>query len=539
MPSGSLSGPVARPRAAGPPPPDEKNQMHSPEREHGSRDTVPRFDSGSKRLLAVLAGCQFIAVTSLLVVLPLLDQIGASLHESGSGLGWVVIAGAIVGAIGNGIFPSLGSLIGQRAVMAGSMGLLALGSAISALAPDAGVFLLGRILSSFGIAAVVVSVAIVRELFSGTAVIRALGLLAVIDGPANGAGFALGGVVQEVLHVDWRAVFAAIAVIAVLMTVAAVAVVPGGRQRAADRIDVPGGLLLAGALVVLLLPVTDGAVWGWSSWRVIGLLLGGITLAAIWIGVELRTRQPMIQLRVLSRRGVTSGCLLFALLGGTLTVINLTVPGLLEAPRSAGGFGASVLGAGLSMLPFCAAMIPAAYVSSRLLRRYPPRLIVAVSLAVEVTALGLLSVAHGSASEVVLLSALFGIGHGGLLASVYALVVRGARTGEAGTSAGLGGVGSSAAGAIMAAVITAVLARADIFVGHAQVPGSAGYAHAWLLGAGLAAGAMAVVLLTARGRRQAAEGSRLRHYDAVAAVARARLSWVLEVMPSFAKILCK
>jgi MFS family permease len=470
-----------RPRSSGPSTIDEP----------AGRDQT---GSGSIGLLAVLAGCQFISVTSLLVVLTLLGQIGTSLHESRSGLGWLLIAGAIVGAVGNGLFPAAGSLLGQRRVMAGSMILLAGGSAVSALAPDAAVLLCGRIVSSFGIAAIVVSVAIVRELYSGPALLRALGILAAIDGPANAAGFALGGIVQEVLHVDWRAVFWVIAAVAAAMAVAAAAVIPGVRRRAPGRVDLPGGLLLVGALVVLLLPITDGGQWGWTSGRVVALLIGGVMLLAVWVGVELRTREPMIQLRVFSRPGVTAGCLLFALLGGTFTVINVTVPGFLEAPPAAGGFGASVLRAGLSMVPFTAAMTPAAYVTSRLLRRSGPRLIVAASLAIEVIALGLLGILHHSVSEVVLLSALFGVGHGGLLASVYALVVRGAHADEAGTSAGLGGVGSSVAGAVVAAVATALLTHTDILVDHVPVPASGGYVAVWLLGAVLAAAGVAIVL---------------------------------------------
>jgi MFS family permease len=449
-------------------------------------------------VLAVLAGCQFISVTSLLVVLTLLGQIGTSLHESRSGLGWLLIAGAIVGAIGNGLFPAAGSLLGQRRVMVGSMIFLAGGSAVSAIAPDAAVLLCGRIVSSFGIAAIVVCVAIVRELYSGTALLRALGLLAAIDGPANAAGFALGGIVQEVLHVDWRAVFWVIAAVSAVMAVAAAAVIPGVRRRAAGRVDLPGGLLLAGALVVLLLPITDGAQWGWTSGRVVALLLSGVTLLAVWVGVELRTREPMVQLRVFSRPGVTSGCLLFALLGGTFTVINVTVPGLLEASHAAGGFGASVLRAGLSMVPFAAAMAPAAYVTGRLLRRCGPRLIVAAGLAIEVIALGLLGVLHHSVTEVVLLAALFGVGYGGLLPPVYVLIVRGAHADEAGTSAGLGAVGSSLAGAVVAAVATALLTHTDILVGHTTMPASSGYASVWLLGAGLAAAGMVIVLVAAK-----------------------------------------
>ena len=457
-----------------------------------------RPGSGSIRLLAVLAGCQFIAVISLLVVLTLLGQIGTSLDESRSGLGWLLVAGAVVGAIGNGLFPAAGSLLGQRRVMVGSMIFLAAGSAVSALSPDATVLLCGRILSSFGIAAIVVSVAIVREVYSGPALLRALGILSAINGPANAAGFALGGIVQEVLHVDWRAVFWVIAAISAAMAIAAAAVVPGVRQRTAGRVDLPGGLLLAGALVVLLLPITDGGQWGWASGRVIALLLSGVLLLAAWVGVELRAHEPMIQLQVFSRPGIASGCLLFALLGATFTVINVTVPAFLEAPRAAGGCGASVLAAGLSMVPFSVAMAPAAYVTSRLLRQCGPRPIIVAGLAIEVVALGLLGTLHHSVPEVVLLAALFGVGYGGLLPPVYALIVRGAHADEAGTSAGLGGVGSSVAGAVVAAVATALLARRDILVNHAAVPASAGYVSVWLLGAVLAAAGMLVVVASAK-----------------------------------------
>jgi MFS family permease len=206
----------------------------------------------------------------------------------------------------------------------------------------------------------------------------------------------------------------------------------------------------------------------------------------------------MVALRVFSRPGIASGFLLFALLGATFTVVNVTVPAFVEAPHAAGGFGASVLAAGLSMVPFSAAMAPAAYVTSRLLRRCGPRPIVVAGLAIEVVALALLGVLHHSVAEVVLLAALFGAGYGGLLPPVYTLIVRSAHADEAGTSAGLSGVGSSVAGAVVAAVATALLARTDIPVDRVPVPSSAGYVSVWLLGAALAAIGMAVVVASAK-----------------------------------------
>jgi hypothetical protein len=122
------------------------------------------------------------------------------------------------------------------------------------------------------------------------------------------------------------------------------------------------------------------------------------------------------------------GVFLFLLTAVTVGIINLTVPSFLEAPRTAGyGAGASVLRASLDMLPFAAAITFAGYLAGRLAQRVRPQVIAVAGLCVEALALGLLAGFHDGQDQVVTLVAIFGAGHGALVAAERLAVRRGDR----------------------------------------------------------------------------------------------------------------
>ncbi len=454
-----------------------------------------------RMLLPVVSLCLLVATTAFLMVFTLLGQIGVSLHASRSALNWITIATVIVGTISTALFPALGSVLGQRRLMVISMACLAVGSATSAVAPDSAILIAGRAIAAAGLAAAVLSVAIVRERRSGHLLVRALAIIAAVQGAAAGTGFVLGGAVEDTVRADWRAVFWAMAVLAGLTAAAAAAVIPRDHLRAVGRIDVTGAAALGGGLVTAVLPVTEGATWGWTSWRVIGLFAAAVVLLAAWARGALRSAEPVVELRVLARPGVGAGAAIFLITAGTVGVINSTIPSFLQAPAAAGyGDGTSVLGSGLAMVPFAAVITVSAYLTGRLVRRVSPRACAIASLGCEALALGLLAGFHHSAGQVVALVALFGAGHGGALASEYILITRSVRPGEAGTAVSVGGALSGIGGAVAVAAITPVLVSRLVAVGPVLLPAAAGYARAWLFGAVFAvAGIIVLVLLPSAG----------------------------------------
>jgi MFS family permease len=399
------------------------------------------------------------------------------------------------------LLPALGAALGQRRLMAAAMGCLAVGSLVSATAPDGAVMLAGRLIASLGFAAAPLSVAIVREHRSGASLALSLGVIAAFEGVAAAVGFTLGGAVEQAASGDWRSVFVAIAVISALTAALAAAVIPR-RALAPRRPDVTGALLLAAGLVAALLPVTEGATWGWTSWRVLALLASAVVLLSCWAALALTRPDPVIKLRLLaSSPGMAMGAGLFVLTSATVGIVNLTVPPLLQAPVATGyGHGASVLGAGLAMLPFALTITVAGFAAGALARRVPPALVAAVTLSVEASALGLL-IAYHAGAEVVLLVAVFGAGHGGSLAAEYVLITRSVPTPAAGPAVGLASAASGIGGAVASAVTTALLAGSLMRSGTVTLPAAAGYSRAWACGlavavVGAAAAAIALRVVT-------------------------------------------
>ena len=341
-----------------------------------------------RTLVPVLGLCLLVATTAYLMVFTLLGQIGATLGASRTALDWITIATVIVGTVSSALMPALGAVVGERRLMVISMGCLAAGSLASALAPDVAVLLVGRVVAAPGLAAAALSIAIVRERRSGPGLARALGVIAAFEGAAAGTGFALGGVVEEAARADWRAVFLSMAAVsAVAAAVAAVTVpdepaaadpaAPGSAGAPSDdrgppevavhrHLDLGGAVLLAAGLTAGLLAITEGAAWGWTSARTAGLLAAAVTLLAVWAVSALRAADPLVRLRVLARPGVAVGATFILVTACTVGIVNLTVPSFLEAPPMAGyGDGASVLTAGLDMLPFAAAITLSGYLAGR------------------------------------------------------------------------------------------------------------------------------------------------------------------------------
>jgi MFS family permease len=445
----------------------------------------------------VIGFCALIATTSYLMVFTLLGQIGEAFHASASSVDWIAIATLIVGTMSSALFPALGTHLGHRRLIVLAMGCLAAGSLVSAVAPDIAVMFCGRILAAFGLAAVVTGVAILRRHLPDRALLGALSVIAGFEGLAAATGFGVGGIVESLFAADWRAVFWILALVAAFGAGLAALVVPDGDGASTRRLDLRGAVLLCSALVALMLPITEASSWGWDSPGVIVLFAIGAVLLAGWCVTELRSKAPLVELRVLARPSVAIAVLLFAAFGGTVGIINITVPSFLEAPLRAGyGFGDSVLQSGLIMLPFAAAITVAGYSSRWLARRATPRSIAMASMALELAAMALLAGFHQSLAEVVPEVALFGLGHGGMIFATYAIVTRGAPRNDAGSVAGLAGASSGVGGAIVTALATALLVSRLLAPG--SLPAASGYAHAWLLGAALAAGGLGLACSLSR-----------------------------------------
>ena len=128
------------------------------------------------------------------------------------------------------------------------------------------------------------------------------------------------------------------------------------------------------AWAALLLAIAQTAMWSWTGPRTLALLAVGLAVCAAWIVVEVRSRTPLIDMTMMRVRGVWSANLAAFLLGGGLYACFLLLPQFAQLPRSTGfGYGASVVAAGLYLLPCAIGMGVLGSMAGRVERRFGSR----------------------------------------------------------------------------------------------------------------------------------------------------------------------
>ena len=119
--------------------------------------------------------------------------------------------------------------------------------------------------------------------------------------------------------------------------------IPESPIRSGGRINWIAATLLGGWLIALLLPLSQGPQWGWTSPLVIGLLVVAMVLAVAWIVVETRSDNPLIDMKVMRLPAVWTTNLVALLFGAAMFSVWAFVPQLIQVPASTGYvFGASV-----------------------------------------------------------------------------------------------------------------------------------------------------------------------------------------------------
>lgn len=230
-------------------------------------------------------------------------------------------------------------------------------------------------------------------------------------------------------------------------------------RRAAGGLSLPAALLLTGWLVAALLPVSNAVVWGWTSPLTIALLGAALVIGAAWIMVEIRSRSPLVDLRLLLERPVWAADLSALAFGFGMFGSFLLVPALLEAPASTGyGFGQSATAPGLFLLPGSVMLLAFGPVSGVMTRRLGPRAPIVAGSAVCCASFALPTVAHTHMWQVVACATGGGIGLGLAYAALPNAIIAHVRADQTGAATGVNtlarSVGSSI-GAILAAHLVA------------------------------------------------------------------------------------
>ncbi|MCP2335627.1 MFS transporter [Actinomadura rupiterrae] len=431
-------------------------------------------------VVVVLAVATSVTSVQQTAVLPLLGRLRAELHAPLTSVAWAFTASLLVGAVATPLLGRMGDLYGRRRVLLAALGALAAGSVLGALSTSLAVLVVARVLQGVSMAALPLTVGIVRGALPREKLPAGLGVVSATMGVGVGGGLVLAGVVARFTE-GYRAVFWVMAALAVAAALVVALVVRDAESgRTGGRLDLPGAALLSGTLVSLLLGISQGQAWGWLSGRVLALFAAAVVLGVLWIVVERRTDDPLVDVAMLTHRGTVGASVSSLLLGFALYGGFTLIPNFVQAPARAGyGFGASVLAAGLFLLPTTLLMIAVSTQAGRLMRRMPASVLVAAGSALTALAAGWLAFFHAHRWDVYGATVLLGVGIGLAFAALGTMAVEHVRPEQTAVASAVNSLVRLVGGGVAGALTTAILAR-DTLPGSA-VPSEHAYATGFAL----------------------------------------------------------
>lgn len=418
----------------------------------GSAGWTPRLVLSLISLLCLTESAAFTNISTSTALPKIID------HFHTRQGGWLLTATLLVGAASAPLLGKLADLYGKRRIIFVATAAAGLGEILAATAPRFWVMIVGHILLGALTGLLFLCYSLIRDVFpkrlvpfAASVSVTGTGLLVV------GAPFLIGALID---HFGFRSLYVFNLAWLIVMGVIVALTTPETSVRRPARIDALGVLLLAGGVTLILLPVSMGEQWGWTSARVIGLLIAGTVALAVYVAVSLRIREPVLNLRILVRRTVLFGVLGGGLAFGLAAVVTTLLALLAMTPRQLGG----TYGLGLSATRyafvtafFALGSVVGGIVVGVLTRRTGPRPLMHVGLGLLTAGLLGLMFAHDTLAKIIVGAAVFGLGLGFSTGAMPNLVIMGTPESEQGSMSSAGGLSAGVIGAVLTTVAFSIM----------------------------------------------------------------------------------
>ncbi|MEU3192335.1 MFS transporter [Streptomyces sp. NPDC006992] len=446
----------------------------------------PQPTSRTGGVVATLALAGTVAAVMQTLVTPLIAQLPRILHTTPGDAAWVITVTLLVAGVCVPVSGRLGDLIGKRRMLLVCAVPLVVGSVVCALSSSVLPMIVGRGLQGMGMGMVPLGIALLRDVVPAEKLSGSIALVSASMGIGGAIGLPVAAAVAE--YADWRALFWGSAALALLIGTLIwflVPDVPAGAKG--QRFDVPGALGLAVGLVSLLLAISKGADWGWSSGTTLGLFLVAATALAAWGVWELRTRDPLIDLRTTARPRVLLTNVASVLVGVGMYAFMLIAPQLLQFPEITGyGLGQSMLATGLWMAPGGVMMMIVSPLGGKLINARGPKLALVCGALVISAGYGLSLALMGSAWGLMVVGIVINSGVGLAYGAMPALIMSSVPLSETAAANGFNTLMRSLGTTIGSAVIGVVLAQLTITLGGHHLASETGFRTGLLIGCGVA-----------------------------------------------------
>lgn len=418
-----------------------------------SVETVSNW--GPALFVLVIGGFMAILDTSIVnIAIPKLESVFSVNTQK---VQWVVTIylltlGAVVPLAG-----WLGDRYGYRRVYMASLAIFTAGSALSGLSWSLGALMGFRVLQAVGGGLIMpITMAMLYRMVPRKRIGTAMGIWGLTAIVAPAIGPTLGGYLVQ--YVDWRLIFYINVPIGILGFFLSLAFVPAFSPTSRVPLDGTGFVLVASGLFGLLLGLSEGETWGWTSEPIVLILSASILLLILFVLWEFRTPHPLLDLRVFAHGSFAVANLITVIVTVGLFAGIFYVPLFLQ---TVAGYGA--MKTGLMLMPSALATALTMGLSGRLYDKIGARPLVIpglLILAYTTYLLHNLSV-NSSVGDVVLWLSLRGLGIGLTMMPAMTAGMSRVPTALVGTGSAINNIVQRVAGSLGLAALTAVLTRQE------------------------------------------------------------------------------
>jgi len=438
--------------------------------------------------LALLATVQFMVVLDIAIVNVALPSIQTDLDFSQANLQWVISAYALV----FGGFLLLGGraadLLGRRRIF--MLGLIAftIGSVLCGLAWSEASLIGARAIQGLGAATISpAALAILMTTFAeGRERNIALGVWGAVGGFGAAAGVLLGGVLTDALSWEW------VFFVNIPVGIAAFALAPvllgESRDSRVRSFDAPGAVLVTGGLTTLVLAITQGSNWGWSSGRTIGVFALAAALLVGFVRWENHAAEPLMRFGILRTKTILGANVAGFILGTALFSMFLMLTLYMQQV-----LGYSAMKTGVAYLAVAGTSIVWANVAAALVSRVGVRPLIAGGMAILTVGLLLftrVSAGGSYASDLLPGFLIIALGMALCFVPISIAALAGVKEAEAGIASGLINTSQQIGGAVGIAILSTIAisrTESEVAAGTAAPQAlTSGFQLAFWVGAGIA-----------------------------------------------------
>jgi EmrB/QacA subfamily drug resistance transporter len=464
---------------------------------------APRQDYRVTLALLTVAGISFAVMQTLVV--PALPHFQREFGTSASWVAWIATGFLVSSSVLTPILGKLGDAFGKERLLVISLAIFGCASLAAAFAWNLPSLVACRVIQGAGAAVFPLSFGIIRDEFPPDKIGMGVGTVSSVFGAGGGIGLVLSGVIIE--HLTWHWLFVIGAIPVLVSTVLIARYVPESPIKTPTKPDYLGGATLSVALVALLIAISEGSEWGWTSAGVLGLLAVAMALFAAWVAIESRVPEPLVDLRTFGRREMAATNLTTLMIGFAMFSTFILLPNFVGIPfglpeaiggRLDYGFGASPVEVGLFFVPSSVAMMIAGPAAGVIGTRYGRVLPLRTGVALLVVALALLATLHDQAWTIYAWMAIMGVGLAFCFAALGALVIDYSGPGETGVASGMNTI-MRTIGAALGSQVAAAIISANTLAGT-EIPVERGFTIAFTISACAALLALLPTLLLNRRR---------------------------------------